>query len=117
MKSTYLKGIPIPEPVFSLSVEPQSSHATDEFEAALDILARDDPSLRVRVLRARLWTRRLTHTPLPCDQITTDEDTGQKILSGLGELHLEVGVRPAGSQAGATRVMRARWPRRDSHET
>ena len=55
-------------PVISLAVEPQTRDDQEKLEVALRKLAEEDPSLKVRV----------------------DEDTGQTILSGMGELHLEV---------------------------
>ncbi len=59
------------EPVISLAIEPRSSGDKDALESALAKLARDDPTFA-------------THM---------DEDTGQTIISGMGELHLEVLVR------------------------
>ncbi|MEU6721824.1 elongation factor G [Nonomuraea sp. NPDC046802] len=58
------------EPVVSVAVEPRRSTDSDRLAAALARLAEEDPSLTVR----------------------TDAETGQTILSGLGELHLEVAV-------------------------
>ncbi|MBW1917522.1 MAG: elongation factor G [Deltaproteobacteria bacterium] len=55
-------------PVISLAVEPKTREDQGKFALALSRLAEEDPSLRVQ----------------------TDEDTGQTILSGMGELHLEV---------------------------
>ncbi|MFP3867370.1 MAG: elongation factor G [Desulfobacteraceae bacterium] len=55
-------------PVISLAVEPKTREDQEKFALALSRLAEEDPSLRVQ----------------------TDEDTGQTILSGMGELHLEV---------------------------
>jgi elongation factor G len=55
-------------PVMSLAIEPQTRDDQDKLEAALNRLLEEDPSVRVQV----------------------DEDTGQTILSGMGELHLEV---------------------------
>jgi elongation factor G len=57
-----------PSPVISIAIEPKSAGGQDKLEAALDRLAREDPTFQVR----------------------TDEDTGQIIISGMGELHLEV---------------------------
>ena len=56
------------DPVISLSIEPRSSADKDNLETALTKMARDDPTFT-------------THT---------DEETGQAIISGMGELHLEV---------------------------
>ncbi len=55
-------------PVMSLAIEPQTRDDQEKLEAALSRLVEEDPSVRV-------WT---------------DEETGQIILSGMGELHLEV---------------------------
>ncbi|OPX19630.1 MAG: translation elongation factor G [Desulfobacca sp. 4484_104] len=55
-------------PVISLAIEPKTREDQEKFALALSRLAEEDPSLRVQV----------------------DEDTGQTILSGMGELHLEV---------------------------
>ena len=63
-----LAGMDIPDPVFFCSVEPPSLAYQKALDHALDCLLREDPSLR----------------------ITFDSDTGQTILGGMGELHLEV---------------------------
>jgi len=63
-----LAGMDIPDPVFFCSVEPPSLAYQKALDHALDCLVREDPSLR----------------------ITFDSDTGQTILGGMGELHLEV---------------------------
>ena len=63
-----LAGMDIPDPVFFCSVEPQSLAYQKALDHALDCLLREDPSLRV----------------------SFDSDTGQTILGGMGELHLEV---------------------------
>ena len=55
-------------PVMSLAIEPQTRDDQEKLDAALSRLVEEDPSVRVR----------------------TDEETGQIILSGMGELHLEV---------------------------
>ncbi|MCA1905286.1 MAG: elongation factor G [Desulfarculus sp.] len=56
------------EPVISVAVEPKTVGDQDKLALALDKLADEDPTFRVR----------------------TDEDTGQTVISGMGELHLEV---------------------------
>ncbi|KAF5299393.1 hypothetical protein FQA39_LY19193, partial [Lamprigera yunnana] len=61
-------GTKIPEPVFFCSVEPPSLAYQNSLDEALDELQREDPSLR----------------------ITHDAETGQIILAGMGELHLEI---------------------------
>jgi elongation factor G len=55
-------------PVISLAIEPQTRDDQEKLDAALNRLLEEDPSVRVQM----------------------DEDTGQTILSGMGELHLEV---------------------------
>jgi len=63
-----LSGIPIPEPVFFCSVEATSASEQKNLDRALSILSLDDPSLRVEV----------------------DKDSGQTLLKGMGELHLDI---------------------------
>lgn len=67
-KGLALSGIKVPSPVFFASVEPQSTSDEKPVEEALKALIREDPSLGMRV----------------------DEETGQTLLGGMGELHLEV---------------------------
>ncbi len=63
-----LEDIAFPEPVISVAIEPKTAADQDKMSEALRKLAEEDPTFRVR----------------------TDEDTGQTIISGMGELHLEV---------------------------
>ncbi|XP_027208842.2 ribosome-releasing factor 2, mitochondrial isoform X1 [Penaeus vannamei] len=63
-----LLGAQVPEPVFFCSVEAPSMSQQKALEEALVRLQREDPSLRV----------------------TVDQDTGQTVLSGMGELHLDI---------------------------
>lgn len=63
-----LEPLSFPEPVISRVVEPRSAADRDKLRIALERLAREDPSLRVQELA----------------------DTGQWLVSGMGELHLEV---------------------------
>jgi elongation factor G len=63
-----LPSINIPPPVFVCAIEPQSTADEKALEAALGHLIREDPSLHVRI----------------------DEETGQRLISGMGELHLEI---------------------------
>ncbi len=63
-----LESIVFPEPVISLSVEPKSKADQDKMGIALQKLAEEDPTFR-------------THT---------DEETGETIISGMGELHLDI---------------------------
>ncbi|KAJ3605275.1 hypothetical protein NHX12_027325 [Muraenolepis orangiensis] len=63
-----LSGVEVPEPVFFCSIEPPTMAKQADLENALDCLQREDPSLKVRV----------------------DPDSGQTILCGMGELHIEI---------------------------
>jgi elongation factor G len=63
-----LRPIEVPPPVFFASIEPKSLREEKEMHEKLALLLREDPSLHV----------------------TQDEDTGQTLLSGMGELHLEI---------------------------
>jgi len=63
-----LADIKFPEPVISLSIEPRTSGDRTKLAEAMDVLKREDPSFR-------------THY---------QEETGQTIISGMGELHLEI---------------------------
>lgn len=63
-----LENMFIPEPVISLAVEPKAQADVDKMGLAISKLVEEDPTLRVK----------------------TDEETGQTILSGMGELHLEI---------------------------
>ncbi|MEY4778540.1 MAG: elongation factor, partial [Bacteroidota bacterium] len=63
-----LENMFIPEPVISVAVEPKAQADVDRMGMAIGKLVEEDPTLRVR----------------------TDEETGQTILSGMGELHLEI---------------------------
>jgi len=63
-----LESISFPEPVISVAVEPKSKADQDKMGIALQKLAEEDPTFRVR----------------------TDDETGQTVISGMGELHLEI---------------------------
>ncbi len=63
-----LESISFPEPVISVAIEPRTTADQDKMSKALERLAEEDPTFRVRV----------------------DENTGQLLISGMGELHLEV---------------------------
>ncbi|HEX7747254.1 MAG TPA: elongation factor G [Bordetella sp.] len=63
-----LERMEFPEPVISQAVEPKSKADQEKMGLALSRLAQEDPSFRVR----------------------TDEESGQTIISGMGELHLEI---------------------------
>jgi elongation factor G len=63
-----LESITFPEPVISVAIEPRTTADQDKMSQALTRLAEEDPTFQVRV----------------------DENTGQTLISGMGELHLEV---------------------------
>jgi len=63
-----LEAIEFPEPVISIAIEPKSKADQEKLGLSLQKLATEDPSFRVR----------------------TDQETGQTIISGMGELHLEI---------------------------
>jgi elongation factor G len=63
-----LESMDFPEPVIHIAVEPKTKSDQDKMGTAIGKLVQEDPTLRVR----------------------TDEETGQTILSGMGELHLEI---------------------------
>jgi len=65
-----LERIAFPEPVISMVIEPRSQADEDKLGAALQRLAMEDPTLRLDV----------------------DRETGQQLIAGMGELHLEVAV-------------------------
>jgi elongation factor G len=67
-KPIVLERMVFPEPVISVAVEPKSKADQEKMGVALGKLAQEDPSFRVR----------------------TDEESGQTIISGMGELHLDV---------------------------
>jgi len=63
-----LESLEFPEPVISIAIEPKTTAALDKLAQALERLAQEDPSFRVMV----------------------DPETGQTLISGMGELHLEI---------------------------
>lgn len=65
-----LERMEFPEPVISVAVEPKSLADQDKLISALNRLAQEDPSFRVK----------------------TDPDSGQTIISGMGELHLDIKI-------------------------
>ena len=67
-KRVILERMEFPEPVISVAVEPRSQADQEKMGVALGKLAQEDPSFRVK----------------------TDEETGQTIISGMGELHLDI---------------------------
>ncbi len=67
-KPILLEAITFPEPVISVAIEPRTKADQDKLSEALGRLSDEDPTFRVRV----------------------EENTGQTLISGMGELHLEV---------------------------
>jgi len=67
-KPLLLEAIKFPEPVISIAIEPKSKADSDKMGEALGKLAEEDPTFRIRF----------------------EEETGQTLISGMGELHLEV---------------------------
>jgi elongation factor G len=63
-----LENIQFPEPVISVAIEPKTKADQDKMSQALQKLSQEDPTFRVR----------------------TDEETAQTVISGMGELHLEI---------------------------
>ena len=63
-----MKGMEFPDPVIDLAIEPKSKNDQDKMALALQKLAEEDPTFRAR----------------------TDHETGQTVISGMGELHLDV---------------------------
>ncbi len=67
-RQVVLEAIRFPEPVISVAIEPRTKADQDKMSEALTKLSEEDPTFQVRV----------------------DENTGQTLISGMGELHLEV---------------------------
>jgi len=67
-QSIVLEAIDFPAPVISVAIEPKTKSDQEKLGLSLDKLIREDPTFRVH----------------------TDQDTGQTIISGMGELHLEI---------------------------
>jgi len=63
-----MKGMEFPEPVIDIAIEPKSKNDQDKMAIAISKLVEEDPTLRVK----------------------TDTETGQTVLSGMGELHLDI---------------------------
>ncbi|MDL2316031.1 elongation factor G [Desulfovibrio sp. OttesenSCG-928-A18] len=63
-----LESLDIPEPVIEVAIEPKTKADRDALSAALSKLAKEDPSFRVK----------------------SDDETGQTLIAGMGELHLEI---------------------------
>ena len=67
-KTVLLETMTFPEPVISIAIEPKTKSDQDKLGVALQKLSEEDPTFRVH----------------------TDDETGQTIISGMGELHLEI---------------------------
>lgn len=67
-RQVVLESLHIPEPVIEVAIEPKTKGDRDALSAALNKLAKEDPSFRVK----------------------GDEETGQTLIAGMGELHLEI---------------------------
>ena len=63
-----MKGMEFPAPVIDIAIEPKSKNDQDKMAIAIQKLVEEDPTLRVK----------------------TDTETGQTVLSGMGELHLDI---------------------------
>merc|ERR1712070_870119 len=63
-----LESIEFPKPVISMSIEPERTQDLDKFNESLVVLQDEDPTL----------------------QVSTDHETKQTIISGMGELHLDI---------------------------
>lgn len=75
-----LEAIRFPDPVISIAIEPKSRADQEKLGQSLQRLAQEDPTFRVR----------------------TDSETGQTIISGMGELHLEIIVDRLGREFGVS---------------
>jgi len=75
-----LESIKFPEPVISIAIEPRSKSDQEKLSQSLSRLAQEDPTFR----------------------ISTNEETGQTIISGMGELHLEIIVDRLGREFGVS---------------
>jgi elongation factor G len=67
-RAVVLESLDVPEPVIEVAIEPKTKADRDTLSAALVKLAKEDPSFRVK----------------------GDEETGQTLIAGMGELHLEI---------------------------
>lgn len=83
-----LERMEFPDPVIHVAVEPKTKADQEKMGVALNRLAKEDPSFRVR----------------------TDEESGQTIISGMGELHLEILVDRMKREFGVeANVARRKW--------
>ena len=67
-KQVILENIHFPDPVIGIVIEPRAQKDIDKLAYALQVLSEEDPTFKVKI----------------------DENTGQRIISGMGELHLEI---------------------------
>ena len=67
-KRVVFESLHIPEPVISMSIEPKSNADKDKMDEVLKMIEEEDPTIH----------------------ITIDKNTGQKLISGMGELHLDI---------------------------
>jgi len=84
-KQIILESIAFPDPVLSVAVEPRTRADQEKMDSALVRLSDEDPTLRV----------------------TTDDESGQMMLAGMGELHLDVIVERLRREFGAEVTMGA----------
>jgi elongation factor G len=91
-----LERMEFPEPVISVAVEPRRKATRRRWVSRCQKLAQEDPSFRVN----------------------TDEESGQTIISGMGELHLEIIVDRMKRESSASRPISAsrRWLSRDDSQ-
>jgi elongation factor G len=78
LKSYVLDGLTVPPPVYALAVEPEKASLQDDLEAALRIMCLEDPSLKMEI----------------------SAESGQTLIRGIGELHLEIVVDRLNRQFG-----------------
>ena len=84
-----LESIDFPAPVIQLAIEPKTKQDQEKLGVAINKLVAEDPTLRV----------------------ATDPETGQTILSGMGELHLEIIVERMKREFMSRRMSASRrWP-------
>src|SRR5262245_62507588 len=85
VKQVILESMTFPAPVINVAIEPRTKGDQDKLGTAIQRLAEEDPTFQVR----------------------TDDETGQTIISGMGELHLEVLVEQIGRASCRERVEEA----------
>src|SRR3712207_6280614 len=85
-KPIVLESMDFPEPVISLAIEPKSKGDQEKLGVGLGKLMAEDPTFRVR----------------------TDEQTGQVVIAGMGELHLEI-IVDRSEERRVGKECRSRW--------